>query len=105
MNWVSTAHWVALFLAFLGPLLGYGAANWILDILFALGIIVAIATYNSGVNTNGVSLLLVSALALLILPSGMGLIGLVNYLTQVILFSAWYVLPIALAQGWKSLVG
>lgn len=105
MDWVKTTHWVALFLAFIGPLLGPGAANWVLNLMFILGIIVAIATYNSGVSENGITLLLVAAIALLVLPASMGYRALVNYLYQVVLFSAWYVMPIALAQGWKALVG
>ncbi len=105
MDWIKTVHWIALFLAFLGPLLGPGAANWVLNLMFILGIIVAIATYNSGVSESGITLLLVAAIALLVLPATMGYRTLVDYLYQVVLFSAWYVMPIALAQGWKALVG
>ncbi len=106
MEWVGTVHWIALFLAFLGPLLAPGASlSWVLNLMFLLGVIVALATYNTGIKTDGVTLLLLAVLALLVIPAGTGFQPLVDYIRQVLLLSAWYVMPIALAQGWKSLVG
>lgn len=100
MNW-GTIHWMALFLAFLGPL--FGPMSWLSEVMFLLGVVMAFATYNSGINLNSLILLLLGAVALTTLPS-LSYTPLSSYLSQVAVLSGWYVLPIAVAQAWKGLI-
>lgn len=105
MDVVRALHWIALFLAVLGPLLGGpGVFNMVLLTMFVLGLIAAIATYDSGIKVEGLTLLLIVALAILVLPSTGGPRAVVEYLNGVIVLGAWYILPIALVQGWKALL-
>ncbi len=105
MDVVKALHWLALFLAVLGPLLGGpGVFNMVLLTMFVLGLVAAIATYESGVKVEGLTLLLIVALAMLILPSTSGPRAIIEYLNGVIVLGAWYILPIALVQGWKALI-
>ena len=106
MEWVKTVHWIALFVAFLGPFLATGAAfEWLVDLMLLLGIIVALATYNMDIPQNAVLYLLIASLAFLLLPSGVSYAALFEYVRGVVTLGAWYILPIAIAQGWKALIG
>ena len=106
MDWIGAIHWVALFLVFLGPFLAIGAAfDWLVNFMLLLGIVVALATYNSGVSGNAVTYLLLAALAILVFPNTVGYGPLIEYVREVVTLGAWYILPIAIAQGWKSLIG
>ncbi len=100
MNW-ATLHWIALFLAFLGPL--FGPLPWLSEVMFLLGVVMAFATYNSGANLNSLILLLLGAVALTSFPT-LTYAPLSSYLSQVAVLSGWYVLPIAVAQAWKGLI-
>ena len=104
MNPVGIISWVAVFIAFLGPLVAYPSMEILVLFMFLLGTAVALLTYNSGVNLEAVKLLLLSVLAVSIAPYS-AYSSLMVYLRDVIILSAWYVAPIAVVQGWKSLVG
>ena len=105
MNVTSLLNWVAVFVAFLGPILLYPSVEVLTLFMFLIGSVVAIVTYNSGFNMEPVKILLLSAIVLAVTPPFSTLSSVVSYLQSVIMLSAWYVVPIAIVHGWKQLVG
>jgi hypothetical protein len=102
MDWVGYVHWTALFIAVLGPLLGFGTQSLAL-LMFLLGIVAAIGVYNKPLKADALIILLLIVLVF----SSISISGyqpLVSYLFSVSYLGAWYVIPLALLEGWRELI-
>ena len=102
MDWVGYVHWTALFIAVLGPLLGFGVQQMAL-LMFILGIVAALGLYNKPIKADALIILLLAVLVF----SSVSISGyqpLVAYLFSVSYLGAWYVIPLALLEGWRSLI-
>ncbi len=95
MELVKTVNMLAFVIAFLAPF--FGVVDVWSTILLIGGTIVALATYSQSVD-------LLSLVSILVAVIFLGSVGGVSYLVRVGQLMGWYILPIAIVHGWKSLL-